>query len=95
MDTREIGLAVVDLGAGRRVASDTIDAAVGLSDVLALGTRVRAGEPLLRVHARTLAQAQAAADRIRAALSIGEHEVAPAPVVIERLGSGPVRRRHS
>ncbi len=45
MDTRGLGMAVVGMGGGRRVASDTIDYAVGLSDMIALGTEVNAETP--------------------------------------------------
>jgi thymidine phosphorylase len=85
MDTREIGLAVVDLGGGRRRASDAIDPAVGLSHVLPCGTRVDAGDPLLRVHARTRAQAEAARERITRVLTVAARRVPVAPVLIERI----------
>jgi len=51
MATREIGLLVIELGGGLRQAADAIDHRVGFSEVVALGTRVRAGDPLAVVHA--------------------------------------------
>jgi thymidine phosphorylase len=97
INTREVGLAVIDLGGGRRVASDPIDPAVGLSQVLVLGTRIAAGQPLMRVHARTRAQAQAAIARLQAAMQIddGAAPAATAPVLIERLPAraNPAARR--
>ena len=42
MDTRGLGMAVVGMGGGRRVATDTIDYAVGLSDMIRLGDEVNA-----------------------------------------------------
>lgn len=47
-----IGLASVLLGAGRMVASDVIDPAVGFSGIRKTGDRVVKGEPLLTIHAR-------------------------------------------
>jgi thymidine phosphorylase len=85
MDTREVGLAVVDLGGGRRVASDAVDPGVGLSDVLPLGTRVVAGEPLLQIHARSRAQAQAAAARLLKAITLDDAAPQTTPVLIERM----------
>lgn len=41
--TRDLGMVVVELGGGRRKPSDTIDAAVGISDILPLGTKSRKG----------------------------------------------------
>lgn len=47
-----IGLASVLLGAGRMVAADVIDPAVGFSGIRKTGDRVVKGEPLLTIHAR-------------------------------------------
>jgi thymidine phosphorylase len=41
------------LGAGRAQASDAVDFAVGFDQLRKTGAKVEAGEPLLRVHART------------------------------------------
>ena len=51
IETREVGLAVVELGGGRKKASDTIDHTVGFTDVLGLGEKVDKGQPLAIVHA--------------------------------------------
>jgi thymidine phosphorylase len=85
MDTRAIGLAVIDLGGGRRVATDAIDPAVGLSHVLPCGSRVTAGQPLMRVHARSRADAQAAVARLQRALVISDATVTPTSAIFERL----------
>ncbi len=84
IDGEALGLAVVDLGGGRRVESDQVNPAVGLTDVLALGTRVQEGQPLLRVHAAREGQAAAAAMTVLKAITIGD---APAetPLVLERV----------
>ncbi len=84
-DTREIGLAIVALGGGRRMASDAVDPRVGLSHILPVGTRVSAGEPLLHVHARCRESAQAAVARIAQAIRLAPRAPAQGPAVIERL----------
>jgi len=71
IDTRAVGIAVIELGGGRRVASDTIDLSVGFSNLAGLGTPVDAGTPLGRVHARTEADADRASDLLRAAYGLG------------------------
>ena len=73
MDTRAIGLAVVALGGGRRHSGEAIDPSVGLSDCLAIGAQVRAGQPLARVHARNAEDAAAAAEVLRTAIQIQTH----------------------
>jgi len=53
VDAETIGRAALFLGAGRARAEDTIDFAVGFSQIKKVGTRVEPNEPLLMVHART------------------------------------------
>ncbi|KAE9627766.1 thymidine phosphorylase [Aeromonas veronii] len=53
MDTRELGLAVVAMGGGRRAAGDKLDYAVGLTDFIRLGQSVDADKPLATIHAQT------------------------------------------
>ncbi|HEY2614337.1 MAG TPA: thymidine phosphorylase [Chthoniobacterales bacterium] len=53
MDAELLGRASVFLGAGRTQAEDSIDFAVGLSEIKKIGETVSAREPLLKVHART------------------------------------------
>lgn len=85
MDTRALGLAVVALGGGRARAGDAIDPRVGLDAVRPVGTPVRAGEPLLVVHAASAGQAQAALAAVQSAVSIADAAPLPRPVVIETL----------
>ncbi len=61
---REIGLAAVDLGAGRRKKGDPIDHAVGIVVHHKVGDYVEKGEPLFTIHARTEEAAQAAQQRV-------------------------------
>jgi thymidine phosphorylase len=82
---REIGLAVVELGGGRRSAADTIDPAVGFTELVGLGAEVGAGAPLALVHARNEAHAEAAIARLAAAYQIGEVQPVRGPAVIERI----------
>ncbi len=66
IDAKAIGLASVLLGAGRMVAADTIDFAVGFSGIRKTGEPVTKGEPLLAIHARDtagLAMARQAVER--------------------------------
>ncbi|MCP1198195.1 thymidine phosphorylase [Notoacmeibacter sp. MSK16QG-6] len=68
-DTRQLGLAVIELGGGRTRSEDNIDHAVGLSD---LASRTWDGSsPLCRIHARDEATFQKAADRVRRAVRQG------------------------
>ncbi|MCP4997750.1 MAG: thymidine phosphorylase, partial [Hyphomicrobiales bacterium] len=72
IDPRAIGLAVIGLGGGRRIATDKIDHSVGFSRLLAKGAPVEANTPLGRVHAATPDAAEAAAIALREAYMIGD-----------------------
>ena len=69
--TRELGLAVIELGGGRRVASDAIDHRVGLAQLLGKGARVDRTQPLCLVHAATEDSFKRAAEIIKSAYVIG------------------------
>lgn len=83
IDTREIGIAVLELGGGRTNAADTIDYSVGLSGFVELGDRVEKGEPICVIHAQSEESAQRAKERIRNAIHLSEKESSGQPVVYE------------
>lgn len=97
-DVRAIGLAIVALGGGRRRAGDRIDPRVGLTQVLPLGSSVRKGQPLARVHAASQADAEAAVAALQAAMHIDENTrgpaalPAPGPVICEEIMPAPSPR---
>lgn len=80
-----LGLAVVDLGGGRRVETDKVDPAVGLSDLLPLGAKVQKGEPIARIHASREDSAARAEATVLKAVSIGKAPDLPA-LIYERIG---------
>jgi len=71
IDGEALGLAVVDLGGGRRVETDRINPTVGLTDMIGLGAKVAQSQPLCTIHAETEDAAEAAAQSILAAITIG------------------------
>ncbi|WP_154114781.1 thymidine phosphorylase [Vibrio cincinnatiensis] len=71
MDTRAIGMAVVEMGGGRRVANDLIDYAVGFDQFIRLGERVDTKTPLAMIHARNEEQWERAAHAVQEAITIG------------------------
>ena len=84
-DCRAIGLAVVALGGGRRRPTDSIDFAVGLTELVGLGEQVSVGQPLAMVHARTQAAAQQAVKEIQQAYAIGAVALAGNPVIYRTI----------
>ncbi|WP_029375510.1 thymidine phosphorylase [Oceanicola sp. S124] len=81
----ELGLAVVELGGGRKVGSDRIDPSVGLSDMVRIGQKVEKGQVLARVHGARVETAEAAVAQVRAAITLGDSAPQPVPLVLERI----------
>ncbi|MDQ2982715.1 MAG: thymidine phosphorylase [Actinomycetota bacterium] len=78
----EVGLAAVELGAGRRVKSDTIDHAAGIVLTKKRGDRVDAGEKLAEIHARDADAAFRASEQVRAAYVLGDDAPADQALVL-------------
>ena len=70
VDADGIGRVVLLLGGGRRAVTDTIDPSVGVSRLRKVGETVAAGEPLLRLHARSRAEAESLVPAVLAAFEI-------------------------
>jgi thymidine phosphorylase len=85
-DGRALGLAVVDMGGGRRKTTDTIDHSVGFDRILPLGSAVEKGQPIARVHASSREQAERAGKALLASYTIAESAPELLPVIIERIG---------
>jgi len=69
-DVRELGLAIVELGGGRRRATDKVNHAVGLSKLRRVGDRINEGDLLALIHADSEDLADLVSKRIQAAYKI-------------------------
>jgi len=92
MQTRNIGMAVVEMGGGRSKATDAIDHRVGLTRVQPLGTQLQRGEPMAFVHAANLASAERAVAQLQTAFTLsddndGAQVWRAAPTVLETISS--------
>ncbi|NMG40403.1 thymidine phosphorylase [Chelativorans sp. ZYF759] len=85
IETRHIGLAVVELGGGRTDPSLPIDHGVGITRLLPVGAEVRAGEMLALIHARTQDAARGAAAAVAGAYRIGEARPRRPETVLRRV----------
>jgi len=84
MDTRALGLAIIQLGGGRRQPSDTIDHAVGLSQVAQIGEWVDSQHPLALVHAVDETQADSAIATLQEAILLTANPPPAGPVIYEK-----------
>lgn len=81
IDARQVGLAILNLGAGRQRAEDNIDYGVGLTDVVAIGARVDSHRPVAQVRARDEEAAAATAQAVGRAYRLAAEKPAPRPVI--------------
>jgi len=85
IDTRAIGVAVIELGGGRMRVEDAIDHTVGFTRLAGLGAKVGDDAPLAMVHARNEAHAARAGASLRKAYRVGEEAAEPSPAVLARI----------
>ena len=84
VDGRALGHAVIALGGGRRVESDRINPAVGLSAIARIGDRIAADDPLCLIHAADDAGAKMAEAELSAAFTLADAADPPA-LIHERI----------
>jgi len=79
LDAHRVGLAAMELGAGRRVKSAQIDPAVGFIFSCKVGDYVARGDPLFAVHASDRKRLQKAKKEVLRAYCWSEAAISPPP----------------
>jgi len=82
---RDIGLAALALGAGRRKSSDSIDPAVGLTMLARAGDRISKGQPLVNIHHRAGNGIDECRSYLDSALTITLDPPPLQPLIIEKI----------
>ena len=85
MNTREVGMAVVQLGGGRKVATDSIDYSVGISDICKLGDTIDAETPIAVIHANDEATWEQAAAMLQKAIMLSDSKPDENPCIYQRV----------
>lgn len=85
VDAEAIGRASLLLGAGRTKTTDVIDPAAGISGLVKVGERVKAGQPLATLHAATRDRVAAAQQLMQQAFVIREGIPEMPPILLERV----------
>jgi thymidine phosphorylase len=87
LDARAVGVAAWRLGAGRGRKEDPVSAAAGVVLLAKPGDQVRAGGPLLELHADDPARFDRARRTLDGAVEVTEGGYAPiGPLVLDRIG---------
>jgi pyrimidine-nucleoside phosphorylase len=87
VNAREIGLASVELGAGRAKKGDPVDHAVGVILRHKVGDQIKKGQPLFVLHANDQAKLAAARARMLAAHKFSARPVKPLPLFYKVIKS--------
>lgn len=85
LQTRAIGLLLIEIGGGRQQATDTIDARLGFTAIASVGQRVEAGDMIAMVHASSEPDAEMACRKLAGMIHIADTPVAASPVMLQRL----------
>jgi pyrimidine-nucleoside phosphorylase len=93
IDAERVGLASVQLGAGRQRKGDPIDHAVGLVLHAKIGDRLAAGDPLVEVHARSGRDVDAVREALLSCYQWSSESVMPPPLLLPSTGPRPRRRK--
>jgi thymidine phosphorylase len=81
MDTRAIGMALVEMGGGRIDHNQSLDYSVGFSDIKPKGTKINEGDVIAMVHAKDKPQAELAIKQYLAAVDISSTQVDVEPAI--------------
>lgn len=92
VEPRALGRVIIELGGGRRVATDRVLPDVGLEVFAKSGMMVQQGDLLAVIHARTTDAAAAVAPSVREAITIGNEAVAALPLIAWRVSSNGEQR---
>ncbi len=90
IDGEKLGLAVANLGAGRRVEQDAINPSVGLENIVKLSNSVEEGSVLARVHAADEDSADQAQQAVQDAIEIGPTITPRSPLVFKTIRTSEV-----
>lgn len=84
IDTEWLGIAVVELGGGRKVMSDKIDHSVGLEMLVRIGDWVDAAQPVVRAFG-PVEKINQVRQTIASAFTMSQQPVAPRPLIAGRI----------
>jgi thymidine phosphorylase len=85
IDALAVGIASLELGAGRARKEDRIDPAAGLVIEAPVGASMKVGDPLVTVHAASHELVAQVTPRLLAAWRMSEREVVRPPHVVARI----------
>jgi pyrimidine-nucleoside phosphorylase len=84
ISTDRLGLAMIEMGGGRKKMEDPINPSCGIEFLVSIGDEIKEGDTIARLFCEGSAK-NYAAELIRAAVTIGDQTVARPPLIVETL----------
>jgi len=85
VDAELIGKGCLILGAGRKRVEDSVDHAVGVTDLVKIGEQVAQGQPLMAAHARDEKSLNEAWQYFQQAFELQETPPEPSPLIVDTI----------
>jgi len=87
INAQQVGVASVDLGAGRERKGDAVDHAVGLLVHIKVGDTVTRGEPFFTIYANDRERLARAKERLENTVVLSDNPTAPLPAFYNTISS--------
>lgn len=84
VDTEWLGIAIIEMGGGRKVMSDHIDHSVGLEMLVRIGDRVEAAQPVVRAFG-SAEKIEHVRRTIASAFTMSDRPVSPPSLIADRI----------
>ena len=84
MNCEQLGMALIEMGGGRKKLGDKVDHSIGLEMLVRLGDRVERDQPVANVYAPSH-KSSAGIQMIMEAITLGEEPISPPPLIVERI----------
>jgi pyrimidine-nucleoside phosphorylase len=91
IETREVGMTAIDIGAGRKVKEDRIDHSAGFLFHKKTGDAVKKDEPILTIHTNLPETIEAAKTRLNNAISITSQKPRPQKTILYLIDKNGVK----
>ncbi|MBO6536104.1 MAG: thymidine phosphorylase [Balneolaceae bacterium] len=91
IDTYGVGMAAVELGAGRKVITDTIDGGAGIVLRKKIGDKIEEGETILKAYTNKPSVIEEVTEQLYQAFSIGDEKPEEQPLVTHICDSNGTR----
>ena len=85
IDTRSLGIAVIELGGGRLKVTDKIDFAVGLANLKRVGFKLQKGDVIAELHGNDAKKVNRAKEIVKDSYKLQQHAPTTCNLIAERI----------